>query len=80
MPFVNPPLAELAAEFSIMLGFVGLTCFWQLAPVSRFTPARSTLIRRVVSFAPFAVCAFCFICTVHYLLLLFNVEGWHRYQ
>jgi predicted ferric reductase len=75
MPFVGPQLSRnFQRELSIVLGFIGLTMAgWQLAPVSRFTPAQKVFdmdrlykIHHVLS-----LLAVVFV-TVHYLLLVLN--------
>ncbi|HET59612.1 MAG TPA: hypothetical protein ENN32_04515 [Chloroflexi bacterium] len=75
MPFVGPQLGRnFQRELSIVLGFIGLTMAgWQLAPVSRFTPAQKVFnmdrlykIHHILS-----LLAVVFV-TAHYLLLLLN--------
>lgn len=78
MPFVAERLGRgWQRELSVALGFVGLTLAgWQLAPVSRFTPAQKlfnmdklyTLHHLMSLFSALFV-------LVHYLLLLMNFEA-----
>ena len=78
MPFVEPGLSRgWQREFSIMLGFVGLTMAgWQLAPVSRFTPAQKLFnLDRLYRFHHLLSLLSALFVTVHYLLLLFNFEA-----
>ena len=78
MPFVGPGLSRgWQREFSIILGFVGLTLAgWQLAPISRFTPAQKlfNLDRLYVFHHILSILSAVFV-LVHYLLLLFNFEA-----
>jgi predicted ferric reductase len=76
MPFVGSQLGRnFQRELSIVLGFIGLTMAgWQLAPVSRFTPAQKVFdmdrlykVHHILS-----LLAVLFV-TVHYLLLVFNL-------
>jgi predicted ferric reductase len=78
MPFVGPQLSrDFQRELSVVLGFIGLTMAgWQLAPVSRFTPAQKVFdmdrlykIHHILS-----LMAVVFV-TVHYLLLVFNLSA-----
>lgn len=78
MPFVEPALSRgWQREFSIMLGFVGLTLAgWQLAPVSRFTPAQKLFnFDRLYRLHHLLSVLSALFVTVHYLLLLFNFEA-----
>lgn len=78
MPFVEPGLSRgWQRESSIILGFVGLTLAgWQLAPISRFTPAQKlfNLDRLYRCHHILSVMSAVFV-TAHYLLLLFNFEA-----
>ncbi|NSW54122.1 MAG: ferric reductase-like transmembrane domain-containing protein [Anaerolineae bacterium] len=78
MPFTAERLGRgFQREFSVILGFIGLTMAgWQLAPISRFTPAQKLFnmdkLYRVHHFLSVASAVFVL---VHYLLLLFNFEA-----
>ncbi len=78
MPFVEPGLSRgWQREFSIILGFVGLTLAgWQLAPISRFTPAQKlfNMDRLYTIHHTLSVLSAAFV-LIHYLLLLFNFEA-----
>ena len=77
IPFVEPGLSRgWQREFSVMLGFVGLTLAgWQLAPISRFTPAQKlfNMDRLYTLHHLLSILSAVFV-LVHYLLLLFNFE------
>jgi predicted ferric reductase len=78
MPFVEPGLSRgWQRESSIILGFVGLTLAgWQLAPISRFTPAQKLFnMDRLYRFHHLLSVFSAVFVTVHYLLLLFNFEA-----
>ncbi len=78
MPFVGEKLnRDFQREFSVVLGFIGLTMAgWQLAPVSRFTPAQKLFnmdkLYRVHHILSLASAVFVL---AHYLLLLINFEA-----
>ena len=78
MPFVEPGLSRgWQRESSIILGFVGLTLAgWQLAPISRFTPAQKLFnLDKLYRFHHLLSLLSAIFVTVHYLLLLFNFES-----
>jgi len=78
MPFVEPGLSRgWQREFSVILGFVGLTMAgWQLAPISRFTPAQKLFnLDRLYRFHHLLSLLSALFVTVHYLLLLLNFEA-----
>ena len=78
MPFVEPGLSRgWQRELSVMLGFVGLTLAgWQLAPVSRFTPAQKLFnLDRLYRFHHLLSLLSALFVTMHYLLLLVNFEA-----
>lgn len=78
MPFVAEKLGRgWQRELSVALGFVGLTLAgWQLAPVSRFTPAQKlfNMDRLYTLHHILSVMSALFV-LVHYLLLLMNFEA-----
>lgn len=78
MPFLGPGLTRgWQREASIMLGFVGLTLAgWQMAPVSRFTPAQKLFnMDRLYHFHHLLSVLSAFFVLIHYLLLLLNFES-----
>ena len=78
MPFVAEKLGRgWQRELSVALGFVGLTLAgWQLAPVSRFTPAQKlfNMDKLYTLHHIMSVLSALFV-LVHYLLLLMNFEA-----
>lgn len=78
MPFVEPALSRgWQREISVILGFIGLTLAgWQLAPISRFTPAQKlfNLDRLYRLHHLLSVLSALFV-TAHFLLLLLNFEA-----
>ena len=78
MPFVAEQLGRgWQRELSVALGFVGLTLAgWQLAPVSRFTPAQKlfNMDRLYTLHHLMSIFSAVFV-LVHYLLLLMNFEA-----
>ncbi|MEE4194719.1 MAG: ferric reductase-like transmembrane domain-containing protein, partial [Anaerolineae bacterium] len=78
MPFVAEKLGRgWQRELSVALGFVGLTLAgWQLAPVSRFTPAQKlfNMDKLYTLHHILSVLSALFV-LVHYLLLLMNFEA-----
>jgi len=78
MPFVEPGLSRgWQRELSVILGFIGLTLAgWQLAPISRFTPAQKlfNLDRLYHLHHILSVFSAIFV-TIHYVLLLLNFEA-----
>lgn len=78
MPFVAEQLGRgWQRELSVALGFVGLTLAgWQLAPVSRFTPAQKlfNMDKLYTLHHIMSVLSALFV-LVHYLLLLMNFES-----
>ncbi len=78
MPFVEPGLSRgWQRESSIILGFIGLTLAgWQLAPISRFTPAQKVFdLDKLYRLHHILSLLSAIFVTVHYLLLLFNFES-----
>ena len=78
MPFVAERLGRgWQRELSVALGFVGLTLAgWQLAPVSRFTPAQKlfNMDKLYTTHKIMSISSALFV-LVHYLLLLVNFEN-----
>jgi predicted ferric reductase len=78
MPFVAEKLGRgWQRELSVTLGFVGLTLAgWQLAPVSRFTPAQKLFnMDRLYTFHHILSLLSALFVLVHYLLLLMNFDA-----
>jgi predicted ferric reductase len=78
LPFAGPGLHRgWQREFSIILGFVGLTMAgWQLAPISRFTPAQKLFnLDRLYTFHHLLSLGSAIFVLSHYFLLLLNFEA-----
>jgi predicted ferric reductase len=78
LPFVGSELSRgWQTEFAIILGFIGLTMAgWQIAPVSRFTPAQKLFnLDKLYNFHHLLSLFSALFVLLHYLLLLLNFQS-----